>query len=531
MDAFGTVIERHLRSLTGMLGEVSVAQAAGVVSGLSYDDVVGVIERTTGIIREAEALRTVAAGVAAALSSREAGHGGLAQTRGHRSVTSLIQDLTGVSRHQAGKVTRLGQSLLEVAATGDADLGAGPGEVPEPVEGPSADPDAAPPVPSRPWHACLEDAYTARRISLDQQTAIRDGLGEPVAAPAGADGLAALTPDPAGAAVSADEPTAEAMADACAAWAAAAEQLIEEAAHRTVEDLAAAARVIRDTLDPEGAKRRFEQQFEGRSIRRWTDRNGIKHAHIQFEPGGAALFDSIVDSAMRPRRGGPRFIDPDEKAAADALIADPRTNQQLEYDLVVGVIHAGALADAATVFGARQAGLRIIETATARDAERAGRAAVAIIEDTNVTVPAAFAAQHACNTGTVTITVDGTGNPLNLGRDARLFSPKQRLVMAVRDGGCGWAGCDRPASYCEAHHIDPYSQGGRTDVDRGILLCRFHHMNLHHNGWWITRDGAGPFVLHSPDPHTPPIVLQPRLERRYLFGDLQPPPTRFRPAA
>src|SRR5690606_35946903 len=35
---------------------------------------------------------------------------------------------------------------------------------------------------------------------------------------------------------------------------------------------------------------------------------------------------------------------------------------------------------------------------------------------------------------------------------------------------------DRPASSRQPHRIDSCSQGGRTDTDRGILLCRFHHM-------------------------------------------------------
>ncbi|KHK97609.1 hypothetical protein LK09_10360, partial [Microbacterium mangrovi] len=206
-----------------------------------------------------------------------------------------------------------------------------------------------------------------------------------------------------------------------------------------------------------------------------------------------------------------------------ALVADPRTNEQLAYDLLIDVLHTGSLADAASVFGARQAGIRVVVTDTSRTGS-----GVAVIEDTNQTVPAVFAAQHVCDTGTTTITIDPDGNPLTLGRDTRLFTAKQRLALAQRDGGCGWTGCDRPPSFCEAHHIDLHSEGGRTDVDRGILLCRFHHMNLHHHGWWITRHGTGPFVLHSPDPDIEPIVLHPRLERRYAFGDLQPPPTRFR---
>nr|BFF12105.1 hypothetical protein GCM10025699_34080 [Microbacterium flavescens] len=94
-----------------------------------------------------------------------------------------------------------------------------------------------------------------------------------------------------------------------------------------------------------------------------------------------------------------------------------------------------------------------------------------------------------------------------------------------------WRGCDRPASYCEAHHIDPYATGGRTDVDRGILLCRFHHMELHHGGWRITRDGRADFVLHPPPGRGDPVILPPRLTLRRLWADLDPPPPRFRPAA
>lgn len=263
----------------------------------------------------------------------------------------------------------------------------------------------------------------------------------------------------------------------------------------------------------------------------WADADGIRFARIRFEAGGAAWAAAVIDAALRPRRGGPRFVDPDERAAAEELPADPRSNEQLAYDLLIDMLHAGALADAASVFGTRQAGVRVLVSSKALDAARDGLPGTATIEETATSVPSAFAGQHVCDSGRVECTVDDAGTPLNLGRTARLFSATQRLALAVRDGGCVWLGCDRPASYCEAHHIDKYSEGGRTDLDRAVLLCAFHHMNLHHRGWWISRDGAGPFLLHSPDPDAPPIALQRRLERRYLWGDLQPPPTRFRPAA
>lgn len=314
------------------------------------------------------------------------------------------------------------------------------------------------------------------------------------------------------------------------AWETAASQLIDEARNRTVEELASAARSIRDLFDPTGAQLRFAQRFEARSFRRWTDRDGIRHGSFTFEDEGGAWIESVIDTALRPRRGGPRFVDPDEKARAEELTGDPRTNDQLAYDLMLDILRAGALADAETVFGTRQAGIRIVATAEALDDAVAGRPTVGLLEDTGVTVPGSLIVRQTCDTGTTTCTLDDRGNPLDLGREARLFSAKQRLALAIRDGGCRWKDCDRPASYCEAHHIDPYSQGGRTDIDRGILLCRWHHMQLHHAGWRITRDGKNDFFLRSPD-GSRTVALPSRLARRYAWGDLQPPPRRFRPAA
>jgi hypothetical protein len=31
----------------------------------------------------------------------------------------------------------------------------------------------------------------------------------------------------------------------------------------------------------------------------------------------------------------------------------------------------------------------------------------------------------------------------------------------------------------KAHHLDPWSNGGKTDLHRGVLLCSFHHHRAH----------------------------------------------------
>lgn len=502
--AFFSDLQAALDALREAVGEeVEATEIPSAVRRLADDGVVALIQHATMLVRGAESVRIAGSGAVAARSTRDAGHGGLAQRRGHRSSVSLIQDLTGTTRADAAKQVRLGEALAAGLAGDSMD-----------ETDAATEPATAGSKPPRPWHAVLGDALMNGKLTSAQHDAIHRGLGEP---PAFGDG-------------DGDSNAHSETAAAREAWATAAAQLIEEAAVRTVEELASAARTIRDLLDPAGAERRFEERFQGRSFRTWTDRDGTRRGTFAFDDEGGAWVEAIIATALRPRRGGPRFVDPDEKARAAELVDDPRTNDQLAYDLILDVLRAGALADAEAVFGTRQAGIRIVATQTALADATAGRASVALLEDADAALPGWLVATRTCDIGTRTVTLDLIGNPLDLGREQRLFSSRQRLTLAIRDGGCRIPGCDRPASYCEAHHIDQYAHGGRTDVDRGILLCRFHHMQLHHGGWRITRDGKDDFLLHPPDGGEP-VALPPRLARRYAFGDLRPPPRRFRPAA
>jgi hypothetical protein len=90
----------------------------------------------------------------------------------------------------------------------------------------------------------------------------------------------------------------------------------------------------------------------------------------------------------------------------------------------------------------------------------------------------------ACQAGSIPVVLGGRGEVLDLGRTRRLFSPAQRKAMAVRDRQCTADGCDVPAAWCEAHHHrQPWSQGGKTDLADGKLLCPFHHHRAHDPGW------------------------------------------------
>ncbi len=101
---------------------------------------------------------------------------------------------------------------------------------------------------------------------------------------------------------------------------------------------------------------------------------------------------------------------------------------------------------------------------------------------------------------------------MNVGREQRLFTTRQRIGLAARDAGCLSPGCARPPSWCEAHHINEFHDGGRTDIADGVLLCRYHHLLLHEQKWHITRHGADYFFVppRSIDPDQTPIPAPPK---------------------
>ncbi|SDC82328.1 HNH endonuclease [Mycolicibacterium neoaurum] len=100
-------------------------------------------------------------------------------------------------------------------------------------------------------------------------------------------------------------------------------------------------------------------------------------------------------------------------------------------------------------------------------------------------VSAATADLIACDSTLTAVIVDYSGVPLDVGRAERLFTPTIRKALGVRDGGCAHPGCGRPVSWCDAHHIQPWSHGGTTSLDNGVLLCRLHHSLIHHGGWQV----------------------------------------------
>ncbi|GEP33197.1 hypothetical protein NSZ01_09650 [Nocardioides szechwanensis] len=111
--------------------------------------------------------------------------------------------------------------------------------------------------------------------------------------------------------------------------------------------------------------------------------------------------------------------------------------------------------------------------------------------DTGIRISPGLARKLACEAGTIPVVLGGKSEVLDVGRRRRFHTKAQRIAMAVRDKGCVTLACERPASWCEAHHLTQWAHGGHTSVDDGALLCPRHHTLAHHPDYQLTHNTSG----------------------------------------
>jgi hypothetical protein len=131
----------------------------------------------------------------------------------------------------------------------------------------------------------------------------------------------------------------------------------------------------------------------------------------------------------------------------------------------------------------------------------------------------ALARLLACDAAISPQVLGAGGAVLAQGRAVRLFTAEQRRAITTRDKGCAFPGCDIPPAWCEAHHIIWWSDGGVTDIDNGVLLCRRHHVLIHHSRWRIEQDPDGGRPWFIPPAHIDPD-RKPRRNNHFHLPDL-----------
>lgn len=289
--------------------------------------------------------------------------------------------------------------------------------------------------------------------------------------------------------------------------AAAAVQLCDEAASLDPDRLFARAREVRAELDLAGVAEREDALRQQRALRFWRRSDGMSRLTWDMDPESAATVKDIFDRATSPKRGGVRFVKKDEAALADRIFNDPRTTEQLASDVFAELLRHGAAADSSELLGTGAPSISVI---VLDEALRAG-AGQAFIDGQSEPVSVETVERLSCCGNVTPIKFDDKGQPLDLGREQRLFSRHQRKALAARDGGCRFGNCERPASWTEAHHIKHWKRDhGETNIRDGILLCKHHHMLVHNNHWEIVRDADDQYWLIPPralDPDQVPRLM------------------------
>ena len=392
----------------------------------------------------AEAHLALIAGEIAARSTREMGHSGLAQREGFRSPEEMVKATTGATGREAISVVRIGRLVREASLVGEVDPSTG--ELFEAHE---------------PWLAAVAAAVAAGTLTLSAAEAIRAGLGVPT-----------------------ENVSAEVLAGA-------AEQLCIEALALDADRLQKRARELRDDLDERGIADRERERFEKRSLRHFGLSNGMGRVVWDLDPENYATFVELYDRATSPKRGV-RFVSGAHKETAERILADPRSIEQLASDTLLGLLQAGATADSSQLLGQGAATIRVLVTRKSLD-RREGHARIASVSEP---ISIETVERLTCNADSTEIVFGEDGQPLDVGREQRLFTRKQKIALAVRDGGCLFGTCEKPASMTEAHHIKFWVRDkGRTDVIDGVCLCKFHHLLVHNNGWEIERVGSEYFLI------------------------------------
>ncbi|MGH9261518.1 MAG: DUF222 domain-containing protein, partial [Acidimicrobiales bacterium] len=126
------------------------------------------------------------------------------------------------------------------------------------------------------------------------------------------------------------------------------------------------------------------------------------------------------------------------------------------------------------------------------------------------------AGRYLCDSIVHRVITQGRSAIIDYGHATRAIPPPLWNVLLLRDQHCRFPGCDRPAHWCEGHHVRFWEHGGATRLSNLVLLCSRHHHLLHRPDWHATllpdatleiTDPRGRIRTTSPPATGPPQVV------------------------
>ena len=265
--------------------------------------------------------------------------------------------------------------------------------------------------------------------------------------------------------------------------------MLGAAAALSIDDFTVAARRWAALADDQITNTDTTDKFERRGLYLSTTLNGVTLLDGTLTADGGATVITALDHLAPPDPAdapeGPRSL---TQRRADALV--DLAGRYLGGDPLSGtaaVINVVVDADTLTGPGTGTRSDAGVLTGTRCDLERVGPIGRDTIK------------RLTCDGALCRVVMAGPSVVLDMGRRTRLATPAQRRALAIRDRHCVFAGCDRPADWCDVHHLVSWLEGlGLTDLANLVLLCRRHHIICHEAGWTLTRSPDGTITTHPP---------------------------------
>src|SRR5229473_1619917 len=192
--------------------------------------------------------------------------------------------------------------------------------------------------------------------------------------------------------------------------------------------------------DPQGFVAEEVEGVEARSLTFTTADDGVVLVQgILDKVGGAAVRTALEPLAKRAGKDEHRDL---ERRQADALV--DVCMRALDNGMVPQRAHLQVTASMETLLG--------LSGAPAADMEF------------SLPISSKAVERLACDCSVTRILLDSESMVIDVGRAKRVVSGSQSKALKVRDRGCIWPGCDRPATWTSAHHVVHWIHGGTTDL-------------------------------------------------------------------
>jgi Domain of unknown function (DUF222) len=228
---------------------------------------------------------------------------------------------------------------------------------------------------------------------------------------------------------------------------------------------------LRHTLDETGGEDLAEteaRQVATRELQLREQNDGSLVVRGHLDPELGAAFRSQLTPLAAPR-----------PTAADGH-RDLRTAAQRNADALAEMLRRYAGAQLSPSSHGAAATVTVTMTLDTLQ-QRSGAAAASL--DWSGPISAQTARRIACDARIIPVLLGSNGEPLDVGRSSYPVTQAIWRALVARDGGCAFAGCDRPPEWTQAHHRLPWENGGETSVENCCLFCDFHHRAVHHDGW------------------------------------------------